>query len=122
MVPEFMTEAYSSVHPALLFVALAFAAPVFEEIFFRGFIFGGLESSGASTVSAAVLSSLAWSAIHLQYDLYGVVTIFMLGMLLASARTKTGSLVPCLAMHGLANVIAFTQAVLAAGPSATLCS
>ena len=118
VVPEFMTETYSSVHPILLFVALVFAAPMFEEIFFRGFILGALESSGVSAFSAAVVSSLAWSAIHLQYDLYWLVTVFLMGMLLAAARTKTGSLVPCFAMHGLGNVIAFTQAAIASVPGA----
>jgi membrane protease YdiL (CAAX protease family) len=118
VVPEFMSEAYSSVHPALLFLALVFAAPMFEEIFCRGFIIGALESSGVSAFSAAVVSSLAWSALHVQYDLYIIVTIFLMGMLLAAARTKTGSLVPCLVMHSLANVIAFTEAAIAAGTAA----
>jgi membrane protease YdiL (CAAX protease family) len=118
VVPEFMSEAYSSVHPVLLFLALVFAAPMFEEIFCRGFIIGALESGGVSAFSAAVVSSLAWSALHVQYDLYNIVTIFLMGMLLAAARTKTGSLVPCLVMHSLANVIAFTEAAIAAGTAA----
>ena len=116
VVPEFMVGAYSSVHPVLLFTALVFAAPAFEEIFFRGFVLGALESSGVSAVFAAVVSSLAWSAIHMQYDLYGLGTVFLLGLLLAAARMKTGSLIPCLAMHGLANSIAFTEAAFTAAP------
>ena len=115
--PEFMSEAYSSVHPVLLFLALVFAAPMFEEVFCRGFVIGALESGGVSPFSAAVVSSLAWSALHVQYDLYNIVTVFLMGMLLAAARAKTGSLVPCLVMHGLANVIAFTEASIAAGTS-----
>lgn len=114
VVPEFMLDAYSSAHPALLFIALVFAAPAFEEILFRGFVPGALESGGVSPISAAVVSSLAWSAIHTQYELYDIATIFVLGLLLAAARAKTGSLVPCLAMHSLANVIAFSEAFFAA--------
>ncbi len=113
VVPEFMTEVYSSVHPALLFVALVLAAPVFEEIFFRGFISGALESGGVSMVAAGVVSSLVWAAIHTQYDLYGIVTVFLLGLLLSAARAQTGSLTPCLAMHGLANLIASGEAAFA---------
>ena len=117
VVPEFMAEAYSSAPPTLLFVALVFAAPVFEELFFRGFVPGALEASGVSAVAAAVVSSLAWSVIHMQYDWYGVVTIFLMGLLFAAARSKTRSLVPCVAMHAVANTIAFTEAVVSAGPA-----
>ena len=95
VVPEFMTAAYSSVNPVLLFAALVFAAPLSEEIFFRGFVLGALESSGLSLVFAGVLSSLAWAAMHTQYDLYGIATIFLMGLLLAAARAKTGSLGMC---------------------------
>ncbi len=113
IVHEFMKEAYSSAHPALLFVALVFAAPVSEEIFFRGFVLGGLESSGVSTLFAAVISSFAWAALHSQYELLDLATVFLLGLLLAAARTRTGSLIPCLAMHSLTNAIAFAETVIA---------
>jgi hypothetical protein len=111
VVPEFMSVAYASAtHPLLLFVALVFFAPAFEEIFFRGFVLGSLQSSGASAVVASVVTSLAWSVIHLQYDLYGIATIFVLGMFFAMARLRTGSILTCLVLHGLQNAIAFAQA------------
>ena len=101
VVPEFMVDAYaSSVSPAFLFAALVFAAPAFEELFFRGFILGTLESSGVPVFSAAVVSSIAWAGIHVQYDLYNMAIIFLLGMLLSAARIRTESLIPCLVMHG----------------------
>jgi membrane protease YdiL (CAAX protease family) len=119
IVPEFSAEAYaSSEYPVLLFAALAFAAPAFEEVFFRGFILGTLKSSGVSVFFAALVSSIAWSAIHLQYESYTLVTLFFMGMLLAAARIKNGSLIPCLVMHGLANVIAFFEATLLTKPGA----
>jgi membrane protease YdiL (CAAX protease family) len=97
----------------VLFVAIVLAAPVFEELVIRGFLIGGLEASGVSAVVAAVSSALAWSALHLQYDLYGIATIVPMGLLLALARHRTRSLLPCIAMHGLGNVVAFVEVVVA---------
>jgi membrane protease YdiL (CAAX protease family) len=119
IVPEFMAKTYdSAVYRVFLFVALAFAAPAFEEIFFRGFILETLRSSGVSTVFAVLMSSIAWSLVHVQYEKHTLVTIFFMGMLLAAARIRTRSLVPCLAMHGLGNVIAFCEAAFLARPDA----
>jgi membrane protease YdiL (CAAX protease family) len=111
IVPPFMVDAYASAQPILLFVAVVFAAPLFEEVFFRGFMTGALESSGVPVIAAAAVSSLGWAATHVQYDLYNIATIFLMGLLLAAARVKTGSLIPCLAMHALANAIAFAEVI-----------
>jgi membrane protease YdiL (CAAX protease family) len=109
VVVDFMTEAYSSAPPVLLFLALVLAAPLFEEIFFRGFLTSALESRGVSALVAAVIAAALWAAIHVQYDLYIIAVIFLGGLLLAAARIKTGSLVPCVVMHGLLNAIAFAE-------------
>jgi len=111
IVPEFMTDIYATSPPLLLFVALVVAAPALEEVFFRGFIIGTLVASRTPALVAAVVSALFWAAIHLQYDLYGMATIFAGGLLLAAARLKTGSIVPCIAMHALANAIALAETV-----------
>jgi len=110
VVPEFMTDVYASANRALLFVAIVFAAPLLEEIFFRGFVISSLRSSGIAMLPAALVSSLAWAAMHVQYDLYGIATIFFMGLLLAAARAKTRSLWPCISMHAVANSIAFVEA------------
>lgn len=112
IVPEFMTNVYARSPPLLLLVALVVAAPAFEEVFFRGFLMGALRATGAPVLVAAVAPALAWAAIHLQYDLYGIATIFIMGLLLSAARLKSGSVAPCIAMHCLANSIAFAETVL----------
>jgi membrane protease YdiL (CAAX protease family) len=115
LVPDFMVQAYaSSRHPAILLTALLVAAPLFEEIFFRGFLLSGFTSAGVSPIAAAFVSSLAWSAIHMQYDLYGMATILVMGLVLCAARFKTGSIVPCLVMHALANVVSFSETAILA--------
>lgn len=111
IVPEFMTDVYASSSPLLLLVALVIAAPLFEEIFFRGFLLGALVASGVHTLVAVIASALVWAVIHLQYDLYGIGTILAMGLLLGAARLKTGSIVPSIAMHSLANAIAFAETV-----------
>lgn len=119
LVPDFMLEAYaSSGHPVVLLAALVIAAPAFEETFFRGFLLSGLTAARVPATASALVSALAWSSIHLQYDLYDVATIFGMGLLLAAARFRTGSIVPCLAMHALVNAVAFTETAWVARPMA----
>jgi membrane protease YdiL (CAAX protease family) len=114
VVPEFMKSAYASADPAwLIWLALVVGAPLFEEIFFRGFLFKGLEGS-IKPIGAILVTAAVWSAIHIQYDLYGIGTLFVTGLLLGTARSRTNSIVAPLAMHALANVVACTEAAVLA--------
>ena len=119
VVPEFMKEVYASADPLwLLWLAFVVAAPLSEELFFRGFLFKGLER--ALTPAGAIVATAAiWAAIHLQYDIYGIATIFLLGLLLGAARYRSNSILPPLAMHALANVIACTETAFLASRVAT---
>jgi HAD superfamily hydrolase (TIGR01509 family) len=110
IVPDVMIEAYrTSVWPGLLWVAVVVCAPWGEEIFFRGFLFKGWLHSPLGGWGTVLLTSLIWAVIHLQYDLYGVATIFVGGLLLGYARLRTGSLYPPILMHTLMNVLAMVQ-------------
>lgn len=114
VVPEFVKTAYASAEPVWLFwLALAIAAPLFEEVFFRGFLFKGLERA-IKPAGAIILTAAIWAGIHLQYDLYNMVIVFVLGLLLGVARSRTGSILTPIAMHALANVVACTEAALLA--------
>jgi membrane protease YdiL (CAAX protease family) len=107
IVPSSMSALYATAHPAWLFwVALIVAAPLFEELFFRGFLFKGLESSFLGTAGTIVVTSGSWALIHLQYDAYGITTVFIVGLLLGLARTYEGTLLLPLGMHSVANLIA----------------
>lgn len=113
MVPAFMETVYRTADGKVaLWIAFVIAAPVFEEIFFRGFVITGLGSSGMGAVGAVVVTALLWAAIHVQYDYYGIATVFVLGLLLGAARVKTGSVLVPLAMHMTANLIATAEAAL----------
>ena len=113
IVPPFMQEAYVSADPVwMLWVAVIVGAPIFEETFFRGFLYKGLSATRLGPFGAVTLVSALWAAIHVQYDLYGISTIFCMGLLIGAARIRTGSLYVPIAMHSLASLIAITEAAL----------
>jgi membrane protease YdiL (CAAX protease family) len=107
IVPDSMSTLYATAHPVWLFWgALIVAAPLFEEVFFRGFLFKGFEASFLGTAGTIVVTSATWAIIHLQYDAYGIATVFVVGLLLGTARAYCGSLFLPLGMHSAANFIA----------------
>jgi membrane protease YdiL (CAAX protease family) len=113
VVPEFMDRAYASAGFApLLWLALVVAAPVSEELLFRGFCMTGIRASRLGNWGAVVVSSLIWSAMHLQYDAYGIASIFVSGLLLGWARLRTDSTVTPMVMHALMNLVATVEVVV----------
>jgi membrane protease YdiL (CAAX protease family) len=107
VVPDWMIETYAAAQmPILLWLTLIVAAPVGEELLFRGFLFPGLGRSRLGPIGAAIISSLLWACLHLQYDWYGISSIFLGGLVLAAARRSSGSLYPCIAMHAVMNLVA----------------
>jgi membrane protease YdiL (CAAX protease family) len=111
--PPFMVDAYktASFLPALLF-AIIIVAPIFEEIFFRGFLFQGIRYSRLGPIGAIGITSFFWAVIHLQYDVYGITTLFALGLLLGIARLKTGSIHLLMVMHSVTSLVATIEMVL----------
>lgn len=121
VVPQISVDWYETVrHPVWLLLAFVVAAPIFEELFFRGFLIGALSSRAVRPVVSVVVASFLWSLSHLQYDLYGIAMIFLMGLILGAARTATGSVWPCLAMHALANLISVSETAYLAGGLAGL--
>ncbi len=116
IVPEIMAELYRTSHfVALSWFAIVFAGPIFEEVFFRGFMFRGIEASALGNGGAILITAFTWAAMHIQYDAYGLATIFVLGLLLGFARAVTGSLYLTTAMHAVGNLIATIEIHLFAG-------
>jgi membrane protease YdiL (CAAX protease family) len=110
LVPDFMADAYMTAYfPPLFWVALVVAAPLFEEVFFRGFLFEGFQFSRLGPGGTVMLTSLAWTVLHVQYGSYELITIFILGIIFGIARLKTKSIYPSLAMHSLFNLFAMLQ-------------
>ncbi|MCU0786760.1 MAG: CPBP family intramembrane metalloprotease [Verrucomicrobia bacterium] len=115
-VPESMLQIYSTAgFLPLLWLAVIVAAPLAEEFLFRGFLFQGIAHTRLGGLGAVVLTSLAWAAIHLQYEPFEMGVIFGMGLVLGAFRWKTGSLLPALFMHVLNNLAATLQVALILG-------
>jgi uncharacterized protein len=113
IVSEFMSKTYTSFNsPWILWIALLVAAPFSEELFFRGFLINGLSISAIRWYGAVVLTSAAWAMIHLQYDIYGIASIFSLGLILGAARVKTGSTILTMFLHAFTNLVATVEVVI----------
>lgn len=111
MVPDVIVEMYRTARFApLLWVSVVIAAPLGEETLFRGFLFRGIQNSRAGATGAILISSLSWSALHADlYDLYGVASVFVGGLLLGVARLKTNSIYVPIVMHALYGAIAIAE-------------
>ncbi len=85
----------------LLFVLVL--APLVEEVTFRGVAMGAVLSRGLSPVAAIVISSLAFTIIHMQYNAAGMVVIFLSGVGLAILRVASGTVIVPIIAHMAAN-------------------
>jgi CAAX protease family protein len=116
VVPTFMLDAYRSARAAgalpLMFLAVVVMAPIGEEIAFRAFLFRGLVASRVGVYGTLVLTSAAWSLMHVQYDGFILVTIFGIGLLLGWLRWASGSALLTIILHMLANLAACVQAAI----------
>ena len=86
-------------------VLTVIVAPWTEEMMIRGFLFSGLDRRFGFW-PAAFASSLAWASLHL---VWGVLIVFTAeGMVLAWLRSRTGSVLPGVGVHGTWNTLAGT--------------
>jgi hypothetical protein len=58
---------------------------------------------------------LLWAVIHLQYDIYGMATVFALGLLFGMARLKTDSIHLLMVMHSFVGLVATMETALYVG-------
>jgi membrane protease YdiL (CAAX protease family) len=97
---------------ALVFVALVVLPPLVEEILARGFLFSGLRKK-MLFLPAAIISSGLFGLAHLGGGEGGsaiwiaVIDTFILGMVLAYLRERSGSLWPPIGLHAAKNLTAF---------------
>jgi hypothetical protein len=99
----------------LLVIALCVAAPVTEELFARGFLYRGWSESFLGVPGAILLSSLVWTALHLQYDWFFFGEVFSIGLLLGYLRYRYRSTWLTIFVHGLNNLAAVAQTIWLAG-------
>jgi membrane protease YdiL (CAAX protease family) len=93
----------------LLVIAFCVAAPVSEELFARGFLYRGWSESPLGPAGAILLSSMVWTALHLQYDWFFFGEVFSIGLLLGYLRYRFQSTWLTITLHSLNNLAATLQ-------------
>lgn len=96
---------------ALIAVFAVVIAPIVEETFFRGYVFTALRTS-LPVGWAAVITGVIFGAVHGFGSPIGFLPpLAVLGTVLCLVYWKTGSLLPCIALHLTNNAIALTVAL-----------
>jgi membrane protease YdiL (CAAX protease family) len=113
LVPPAVVDAYRSARDsgtlALLAIALVVAAPLMEELLFRGFLFPGYARSRLGPWGAIVLTSAAWAVMHVQYEAFYLIHIFLLGCAFGWLRWRSGSTLLTVILHAIVNAAALAQ-------------
>jgi membrane protease YdiL (CAAX protease family) len=82
-------------------------APIAEEILFRGFFFGALRNV-MPTSAAVVVTGLMFGLVHVLGTPFAlIVPLAVFGAALCVVYLRTGSLLPCMALHAFNNALAF---------------
>jgi membrane protease YdiL (CAAX protease family) len=88
-------------------VVVTVIAPIAEEMFFRGYFFGALRN-WRGVWPAAIITGVVFGGIHVgSAPAVFLVPLAILGFMLCIVRWKTGSLLPCIALHAMNNALAF---------------
>jgi membrane protease YdiL (CAAX protease family) len=88
-------------------VLVTVIAPLAEEVFFRGYFFGALRN-WRGPWPAALATGIVFGAIHAGgTEPVFLVPLAVLGFMLCVVRERTGSLLPCIALHAINNALAF---------------
>jgi len=108
--PGFMTDLLKSGRDKgaalLLLFAFSVAAPMSEEVLARGFLYRGWSESFLRVPGAILLSSLVWTVVHLQYDMYFLAEVFTIGVWFGYMRYRSNSLWLTIVLHALNNMTA----------------
>ncbi len=107
--PAGLAEAFEELldtraRPISSFLLLVVVAPVTEEVLFRGLILRGFLGN-YSKRSAILMSALLFAVMHT--NPWQFISAFVAGVLLAWLLIETGSLLPCLFAHAVANGTAY---------------
>jgi len=122
LVPRFQTDTFTSARRdgwlVPLLMAVVVVGPIGEEIMFRGFLYRGWVRPGF-VVTPVIMLTLLWSAMHMQYDWFGISQVFLTGLVLAWLRWLSGSSALTIVLHMLVNLEATTETVLKVGWAAS---
>lgn len=93
------------------FISAAIVSPIYEEIFYRGFLYRFF-SSRFGIGAGMLLSASIFTLVHI--PTFNTLPVnFVSGLIFAWIYEKTGSVLPCILMHGFFNGIAIVLTAIA---------
>jgi membrane protease YdiL (CAAX protease family) len=108
IVTDFQTDIYRTASAAgwlpLLFLAVVVVTPIGEETLFRGFLFRGWLKSPHDAWPVIGATALLFALMHVQYDWFIMLQVFISGLLLGWMRWATGSTILTVLLHSLINI------------------
>jgi membrane protease YdiL (CAAX protease family) len=90
-------------------------APVTEEVLFRGFLLPSWSRSRLGPIGAVAATSAVFAAMHIQYDICGMIAVGLAGCLYGWLRLRSGSLLPPILAHCMGNAMATLGFALGSG-------
>jgi membrane protease YdiL (CAAX protease family) len=91
----------------LAFFALVGTVALCEEFIYRGFAFSVItRAAHDSLIAGAAISSLLFAVAHVYQGRRGILLTFVVGLLFSAVRIWTASLIPSMAAHMLADLVA----------------
>ncbi len=92
--------------PLIVVVGAVLLAPIAEELFFRGFLVNWITDLTKISWIGIIVSGLVFGMLHFGYSsVVEVVGASMIGILLGVVFRSSGSLVPCIAIHMIYNLL-----------------
>jgi len=91
----------------LLLIGGCIAAPIMEEFLVRGFMFRGWSQSFPGPIGAIVMTSAVWAMNHTQYDWFGRLEVFVMGLALGHFRWRGNSTWLTVMVHSALNTFIF---------------
>jgi membrane protease YdiL (CAAX protease family) len=112
--PSFMLDFLESIDTGLeitlLILTVGIVGPFFEEIIFRGIAFYKLEQISLNPTFIILITSLAFTLIHSQYEQIEVfILLFLSSCLLGLIRYVSGNLWYCIFGHMVMNIIVVAE-------------
>ena len=90
----------------LLWLSAVVVAPVTEELFFRGFLHRGWAPSWLGVSGTIVVTAALWAVLHQQYNILGILFIFVAGLIFGWMRQRSGSTLLPMILHTVNNLLA----------------
>jgi membrane protease YdiL (CAAX protease family) len=81
-------------------------APITEEVLFRGFLLPSWSRSWLGPIGAVAATSIVFAAMHISYNLCGMVAVGLAGCVYGWLRLRSGSLLPPILAHCMGNATA----------------